>query len=500
MSSSSNTFEDIITKTVALVYEIKNETLDNFVNKITYKNIFVYDKDFVKKLSGFNGAAEKSRRRINDFTTAANHNLDYDDSGYSENEKKINKIKIKYIKDFLSTLDETLEHVIELNTKIITYIDNSSNDYANVSYVAGDTDTAKFVYDYEMFILNSFDSFTIITHILGKFIDNFNSKKKITKSDFDNKKFYDESIDIITKRIYNNDDKNKSYNNVYGYLIKKITELQSKKPPVLNVKDSFYPFLEEIVKYVYDDKIALHFTEIVKCMDILLPKDSINLYPLFIEAFNKKSGSNDLHVEDEYKIVFGLDIGKFGPDIDKKGHKKPTIGSDNDYNRGIEKLENEIKEINNDMLRLKYRSNKQGYYTRLHKITDYRNFKTQTDREPQDFIAQIKLKNIGGKQNISKYKYITEDSLGKAANNNRARELANNYNQLTDKMIETEKKIGGIQKLALNDLNKSESGYIRMRGGEQQTVNYNNLIKQYQLMAIKQNNIINELKNIKNII
>ena len=50
MSSSSNTFEDIITKTVALVYEIKNETLDNFVNKITYKNIFVYDKDFVKKL------------------------------------------------------------------------------------------------------------------------------------------------------------------------------------------------------------------------------------------------------------------------------------------------------------------------------------------------------------------------------------------------------------------------------------------------------------------
>ena len=140
----------------------------------------------------------------------------------------------------------------------------------------------------------------------------------------------------------------------------------------------------------------------------------------------------------------------------------------------------------------------QSYFTRLHKISDYRTFKTQTDREPQDFIARIKLKNIGGKQNIGKYKYITEDSLGKVANNNKARELANNYNQLTDKMIETEKKIGGIQKLALNELNKSESGYIRMRGGEQQTLNYNNLIKQYQLMAIKQNNIINEIKNIKN--
>ena len=147
----------------------------------------------------------------------------------------------------------------------------------------------------------------------------------------------------------------------------------------------------------------------------------------------------------------------------------------------------------------KISDNSQSYLTRLHKITDYRNFKTQTDREPQDFIAQIKLKNIGGKQNNGKYNYITEDSLGKAVNNNRARELANNYNKLTDKMIETEKKIGGIQKLALNDLNKSESGYVRMRGGEQQTLDYNNLIKQYQLMAIKQNNIINEIKNIKNI-
>ena len=499
MSSSSNTFEDIITKTVALVYEIKEETLDSFINNITYEYIFVYNKDFAKKLSDFDDAAENSRRKINEFTAAANHNLEYDDSGYSGDEKKINEIKIKYIKDFLSTLDKTLERVIELNNKIITYIDNSSNDYANVSYVTGNTDIANFVHDCNTFILNSFDLFTIITDILNKFVDNFRNNNSITKDDFDKTKFY-VFIDSVTTRIYNNKDKNKSYNKVYDYLITKIAGFKSKNPSSMKVKDTFFPFLEEIVKLVYDDKIVLHFTEVIKCIDILSPKDSINLYPLYIKDFNKKNGSNDLHVEDEYKIVFGLDIGKFGSDTDKKGHKKPPISSDNDYNRVIEKLENEIKEINNDMLRLKYRSNKQGYYTRLHKITDYRNFKTQTDREPQDFIAQIKLKNIGGKQNISKYKYITEDSLGKAANNNRARELANNYNQLTDKMIETEKKIGGIQKLALNDLNKSESGYVRMRGGEQQTVNYNNLIKQYQLMAIKQNNIINELKNIKNII
>ena len=499
MSGSGNTFEDIIKKTVTLVYEIKEETLDGFINKITYENIFVYDKDFVKKLSDFNGAAGNSRRRINDFTASTNHMLEYDDSGYSEDEKRINEIKINYIKDFLSTLDKTLERVIGLNNKIVEYIDISSNDYASVSYVTGDTDIANFVYDCDVFILNSFDLFTIITDILNKFVDNFHNNNSITKSDFDYQKFY-VSIDSVTRHIYDQDDENKSYHNVYIRLNKKIAEFKSKNPSSMNVKDTFFPFLEEIVKLVYDDKIVLHFTEVIKCIDILLPKDSINLYPLYIKDFNKKSGKNNLHVEDEYKIVFGLDIGKFGPDTDKSGYKKPPISSDDDYNRVIEKLENEIKEINNDMLRIKHRSNKQGYYTRLHKITDYRNFKTQTDREPQDFIAQIKLKNIGGKQNISKYKYITEDSLGKAANNNRARELANNYNQLTDKMIETEKKIGGIQKLAIHDLSKSESGYIRMRGGEQQTVNYNNLIKQYQLMAIKQNNIINELKNIKNII
>ena len=169
-----------------------------------------------------------------------------------------------------------------------------------------------------------------------------------------------------------------------------------------------------------------------------------------------------------------------------------------DFKTKVNELKQTLELLSRKIDKYKKFDNSHSYYTRLHKITDYRNFKTQTDREPQDFIAQIKLKNIGGKQNIGKYNYITEDSLGKAVNNNRARELANNYNKLTDKMIETEKKIGGIQKLAIHDLSKSESGYIRMRGGEQQTNDYNNLIKQYQLMAIKQNNIINEIKNIKN--
>ena len=273
MSGSGNTFEDIIKKTVTLVYEIKEETLDGFINKITYENIFVYDKDFVKKLSDFNGAAGNSRRRINDFTASTNHMLEYDDSGYSEDEKRINEIKINYIKDFLSTLDKTLERVIGLNNKIVEYIDISSNDYASVSYVTGDTDIANFVYDCDVFILNSFDLFTIITDILNKFVDNFHNNNSITKSDFDYQKFY-VSIDSVTRHIYDQDDENKSYHNVYIRLNKKIAEFKSKNPSSMNVKDTFFPFLEEIVKLVYDDKIVLHFTEVIKCIDILLPKDS----------------------------------------------------------------------------------------------------------------------------------------------------------------------------------------------------------------------------------
>ena len=185
-----------------------------------------------------------------------------------------------------------------------------------------------------------------------------------------------------------------------------------------------------------------------------------------------------------------------------KQHIKTKINDSQNLNDDVLKsklyyLQQRLGVLSQKLDNHKVSDNSQSYYIRTKNISDYRDFKTQTDREPQDFIAQIKLKNIGGKQNIDKYKYITEDSLGKVANNNKARELANKYNKLTDKMIETEKKIGGIQNQAIHDLSKSESGYIRMRGGEQQTTDYNNLIKQYQLMAIKQNNIINEIKNIK---
>ena len=495
MSGSGKTFEDIIKNTIDLLYSIKDETLFYFFRDHSYENIFSYNKDFRKTLEEFKNNAENSRGKINAFIDGQNHNLEYDDSKCSQDEKRINEIKINYIRELLDMLDRKCSSIIDLNNKIMGYIDDSNSDYANVSYDDQDADLKKFVKNYDDYIAFSFMIFTIIYSITDKFKDKIPNNTIITKDDLtDFNKFLDE----LTSVIYDQQNAENTYYNIHKYLEKKITEFQTTIPLGLNVKNNLFPIIGDILKNIYDDKIEFNITEVVKCIDILLPKNSVRLYPLLIEAFNKKSGSNILQVEDEYKIVFGLDIGKFGPDTDKSGHKKPIIGSDIDYNRVIEKLENEIKEINNDMLRLKHRSNKQGYYTRLHKISDYRTFKTQTDREPQDFIAQIKLKNIGGKQNIGKYKYITEDSLGKAANNNRARELANNYNQLTDKMIETEKKIGGIQKLALNDLNKSESGYVRMRGGEQQTLNYNNLIKQYQLMAIKQNNIINEIKNIKN--
>ena len=297
-------------------------------------------------------------------------------------------------------------------------------------------------------------------------------------------------------------------------------------------ESSYYNTLKEIINYAkyIDDEIIRILASFVDLNDHIITAfnskcDTITKYLTVTWTKPDNNGIKDIiynfFTKDEqsrFDTIFNGGAGKGpsnasdlagraqqkGMDKSPKPSSTKTNGSfgfqkgSDEYQDMIESLYDQISTIKAKINRMNYTNNKQEYYTRLHKITDYRNFKTQTDREPQDFIAQIKLKNIGGKQNISKYKYITEDSLGKATNNNRARELANNYNQLTDKMIETEKKIGGIQKLAIHDLSKSESGYIRMRGGEQQTNDYNNLIKQYQLMAIKQNNIINEIKNIKN--
>ena len=271
----------------------------------------------------------------------------------------------------------------------------------------------------------------------------------------------------------------------------------------LNIKRLFYTLIENIDTFkdkstvFHYDSHEYNFEEFVELYQgVYLNKHYEEARRLIVEFMKKYS--------DELNALYAQ-INKTyeRKKLEKKSmwwleQQKPDIKISKETFTRLNNLIDNVKLLEREVDNYQFYNQENSYFTRLHKITDYRNFKTQTDREPQDFIAQIKLKNIGGKQNISKYKYITEDSLGKAANNNRARELANNYNQLTDKMIETEKKIGGIQKLAMHDLSKSESGYIRMRGGEQQTLNYNNLIKQYQLMAIKQNNIINEIKNIKN--
>ena len=271
----------------------------------------------------------------------------------------------------------------------------------------------------------------------------------------------------------------------------------------LNIKRLFYALIENIDTFkdkstvFHYDSHEYNFEEFIKLYQTVylnkIPDDARK----FIEEFMRK-------YSDELDALYTKFIKtRERKKSEKKSsswleQQKPDIIISKKTLTRLSNLIDRVKLLEREVDNYQFYNQENSYFTRLHKISDYRTFKTQTDREPQDFIAQIKLKNIGGKQNVGKYKYITEDSLGKVANNNRARELANNYNQLTDKMIETEKKIGGIQKLALNDLNKSESGYIRMRGGEQQTNYYNNLIKQYQLMAIKQNNIINEIKNIKN--
>ena len=313
----------------------------------------------------------------------------------------------------------------------------------------------------------------------NKIIGEIDNVKK-TISDVSLQQIYDAIINIVNQ-IKTNDE-------VLGQLLINTTRLYDETIKLFN--QGCGTILSDNILGKYRNKTPQELTDIL--INIFTPDE--------LKKFNIDSskGSSSGNTNSQKPGLSKSTSGLSSPGNSNVSSPLSILKGSDDYQGMINSLYDQISLIKAKINRMNYTNNKQEYYTRLHKITDYRNFKTQTDREPQDFIAQIKLKNIGGKQNISKYKYITEDSLGKAANNNRARELANNYNQLTDKMIETEKKIGGIQKLAMYDLNKSESGYIRMRGGEQQTNDYNNLIKQYQLMAIKQNNIINEIKNIKN--
>ena len=413
------------------------------------------------------------------------------------------------------------------------FLYNINSDRSGIKYMVENIPRIEFDIDQKVSTIIAFLYFlsmkkiTNIKTLLGlvkKYFDNFDGSKCINDAilleEFGKMDILFNNY-LIDQKIY-----------AFGeYYDKIIEEIGTVKKTIVDV--SLQQIYDAIIKIVQQIKTN---DEIL----IQLLIDTIRLYDEIIKLFNQGCGTilSD-NILGKYRkktsqeltdilvnILTPDELKKFNIDFSKgsssgsansqmSGLSKSTSGlsspgnssvssplsiqkGNDDYQGMINSLYDQISLIKAKINRMNYTNNKQEYYTRLHKISDYRTFKTQTDREPQDFIAQIKLKNIGGKQNVGKYKYITEDSLGKVANNNRARELANNYNQLTDKMIETEKKIGGIQKLALNDLNKSESGYIRMRGGEQQTLYYNNLIKQYQLMAIKQNNIINEIKNIKN--
>ena len=218
MSGLSNTFEDIINNTIDLLYSIKDETLDYFFRNYSYKYIFSYDVDFRKSLNDFKDNAEKSKEKINAFIDGQNHKLEYDDSKCSQDEKRINKIKINYIRELLGMLDRNCSSIIEINNKIMAYIDDPDSNYANVSYDDQDANLKKFVKNYDVYISFSFIIFTVIYIITDKFKDKILNNKNITRDDLID---FDKFFDGLASVIYDQEKVDKTYYNIHEYLEKK---------------------------------------------------------------------------------------------------------------------------------------------------------------------------------------------------------------------------------------------------------------------------------------
>ena len=482
-SSSSNqskaTSSPIVTKQLKDINDIRNElkTLNSDIKAYFFgdsffkdhKYIYVSDSHFLWKKYTFNILS--NNKSSDDYMKKIDESKKYIESLYNasinlKNSKynsydignRINDVAL-YCKIIFDHISEISDHIKKNNSRInrtrVTLDDHVSSNFEFLYFLI-----RKKIYCVKI-VLESVYNYILDGKLFQNPIDFYNSLKKnineikqnSTQEQIDYYETMENIIDVVS--------------NIDRFL-----------------KDFLYS-----LSYLYDD-IILAFNQ--NCPTVqssgILTNSLTNNLNIIIQSLSAISSNDDLTYFNTMKDKYKNDnlLNNVGP------------GSDAEYQAILDSLFDQMSSIKGKINTMKHVKNNQEYYTRLRNITNIEDFKTQTDREPQDFIAQIKLKNIGGKQNINNYKYITENSLGKAVSNNRARELANQYNRLTDKMIETEKKIGGIQKLAMKDLNQSENGYVRMRGGEQQTNDYNNLIKQYQLMAIKQNNIINEIKNIKN--
>ena len=109
---------------------------------------------------------------------------------------------------------------------------------------------------------------------------------------------------------------------------------------------------------------------------------------------------------------------------------------------------------------------------------------------------------IGGVQHIDEKKhYIGEEELEHFKNSknvSQATELVNNYNMLENEKRDIAHKINKITKATKEDLKESGKNIVAMKGGAKTSNYYDDLVMKYQLINIKQNNIVNDIRQMVN--
>ena len=114
----------------------------------------------------------------------------------------------------------------------------------------------------------------------------------------------------------------------------------------------------------------------------------------------------------------------------------------------------------------------------------------------KNIIRQLSVDaTIGGKGTT---RYIQYPELGKAKNNEMAIKLTDKFNKYEHMKGGIGKKIDKIEKINYKKLLSSKKNAIPMVGGAEVSKLYDNLLTQYQLINIKQNNILNSIKDIMN--
>ena len=124
-----------------------------------------------------------------DITSPQSNELIYDESTFSNFEKEICRLKIKYIKNFCITIWSYSNIVVNISKEIIKYINGLGIYYRNLKFDTSKQDDKNFVDSFIRYIKNSFLMFRIISDIVKRFQTEINNGSCITEVVFNKVNF-----------------------------------------------------------------------------------------------------------------------------------------------------------------------------------------------------------------------------------------------------------------------------------------------------------------------